>query len=29
MLAKGVYPVKETFEVTKKLADDGLDWYFV
>ncbi len=29
MLAKGVYPQKETFEATKKLADDGLDWYFV
>ena len=29
MLAKGVYPVKESFEATKKLADDGLDWYFV
>jgi glutaminase len=29
MLAKGAYPVKESFEATKKLADDGLDWYFV
>lgn len=29
MLAKGRYPQKETFEATKKLADDGLDFYFV
>ena len=28
MLAKGVYPLKDSFEATKKLADDGLDWYF-
>jgi len=28
MLSKGAYPKKETFEATKKLADDGLDWYF-
>lgn len=29
MLSKDVYPKKETFEMTKKLADDGLDFYFV
>lgn len=29
MLAKGAYPEQETFELTKKLADDGLDFYFV
>ena len=29
MLSKGSYPKKENFEATKKLADDGLDWYFV
>lgn len=29
MLSKGCYPQKDTFEATKKLADDGLDWYFV
>ncbi len=29
MLSKGVYPQKDNFEATKKLADDGLDWYFV
>ena len=29
MLSKGAYPKKENFEATKKLADDGLDWYFV
>ena len=28
MLANNCYPQKETFEKTKKLADDGLDWYF-
>jgi glutaminase len=28
MLARGVYPEKNSFEATKKLADDGLDWYF-
>lgn len=29
MLANGAYPMQDTFEKTKKLADDGLDWYFV
>lgn len=29
MLANGRYPKKDTFEKTKKLADDGLDFYFV
>lgn len=29
MLAKGAYPEKESFELTKKLADSGLDWYFL
>jgi len=29
MLARGRYPEKENFEATRKLADDGLDWYFV
>jgi glutaminase len=29
MLANGRYPEKSNFEMTKKLADDGLDWYFV
>jgi glutaminase len=29
MLAKGMYPKKTTYEETKKLADDGLDWYFI
>jgi glutaminase len=29
MLSKGAYPEKESFEVTKKLADRGLDWYFL
>jgi glutaminase len=29
MLSKNAYPKKNTFEETKKLADDGLDWYFV
>jgi glutaminase len=28
MLSLGAYPKKATFEATKKLADDGLDWYF-
>ena len=28
MLAKGVFPKKETFEKTIKLADQGLDFYF-
>jgi len=29
MLGKGRYPKKETFEATAKLADDGLDFYFI
>ena len=29
MLANGAYPQKNSFEETSKLADDGLDWYFV
>lgn len=29
MLAGNMYPKKATYEDTKKLADDGLDWYFV
>ncbi len=29
MLSKEAYPKRATFEETKKLADDGLDWYFV
>ena len=29
MLAKGAYPKKDTYEAQKKLADDGLDFYFV
>jgi glutaminase len=29
MLANDRYPQKESFEKTKKLADDGLDLYFV
>ena len=29
LLANGAFPEQETFEKTKKLADDGLDWYFV
>ncbi len=28
MLAKGVFPKKETFEKTIKLAEQGLDFYF-
>ena len=28
MLANKAYPEKETFELTSKLADDGLNWYF-
>jgi glutaminase len=28
MLANKAFPTKDTFEATKKLADDGLDWYF-
>ena len=28
MLANRVFPEKNSFEATKKLADDGLDWYF-
>jgi glutaminase len=28
MLSLGAYPKKTTFEATKKLADDGLDFYF-
>jgi hypothetical protein len=27
MLGKNCFPQQETFEKTKKLADDGLDWY--
>lgn len=29
MLANRAYPEKKTFEETKKLADDGLEWYFI
>jgi hypothetical protein len=29
MLAKSAIPQKDNFEKTKKLADDGLDWYFI
>lgn len=29
MLAKDMYPKKESIEATRKLADDGLDFYFV
>jgi len=29
MLSNGTYPQKENFEATRKLADDGLDLYFV
>ncbi len=29
MLAKNCFPLQDTFEKTKKLADDGLDWYFM
>lgn len=29
MLSRGCYPEKDDFEMTKKLADDGLDFYFV
>ncbi len=28
MLANKAFPEKNTFEATKKMADDGLDWYF-
>jgi hypothetical protein len=28
MLANSAFPKKASFEATKKLADDGLDWYF-
>lgn len=29
MLAMNCYPPQDTFEKTKKMADDGLDWYFM
>lgn len=29
MLSKGAYPEKENLQMTKKLADSGLDWYFL
>lgn len=29
MMSKDIYPKRRTFELTKKLADDGLDWYFI
>ena len=29
MLANRAYPEKKTFEETKKLADDRLEWYFI
>ena len=28
MLANKAFPKKETFEITSKLAEDGLNWYF-
>ena len=28
MLANKAFPMKETFELTSKLAEDGLNWYF-
>ena len=28
MLANKAFPKKETFELTSKLAEDGLNWYF-
>jgi len=28
MLANKAFPMKETFELTLKLAEDGLNWYF-
>lgn len=29
MLARDAYPKQENYEATKKLADDGLDFYFI
>ena len=29
MLAKGAYPKKDSYEAQKKLADDGLYFYFI